>query len=206
MRCAGRTLSGILQLRPEIRDRLGARRSTDGAESVRRQAGLHDDLDIVADLQRAHERPVGLDAPLALGHGQRPGQIAIGGQRQLELRRSRRARQGELTVHDEAPVLPLDRARAEGDALSAQDLLVDALADIGAVLVGERLGTVQTLSHLERASVGLEPERRGNTVLPHLDGGLPLADVEDQVMADLLRHALSVGAHLQRSVCPADGV
>jgi hypothetical protein len=43
-------------------------------------------------------------------------------------------------------------------------------------------------------------------ILADLSRRLPLPDIDDQVVADLLRDALSVRAYLQRSVVRADDV
>jgi len=47
-------------------------RGTTAADSVGGQSNVDNDFDRGAHLQRAHERPVWLDAPLALRHRQRP--------------------------------------------------------------------------------------------------------------------------------------
>src|SRR4051812_4376640 len=55
-----------------------------GLRRLSGQAGVDDDLDVVAHLQRAHERRVGLDAELALDERHRPGDAAVLAEGELE--------------------------------------------------------------------------------------------------------------------------
>ena len=52
--------------------------------------------------------------------------------------------------------------------------------------------------------VGVELDSRERAILPDLSRRLPLPDIDDQVVAYLLRQALSVRAYLQRSVFGTD--
>jgi hypothetical protein len=110
----------------------------------------------------------------------------------------------EFTADGQSTVTGLDGGPTEGNPPSQEDFLVDCVADVGTVPVGKGLDSAQPLAHLQRARLGVELDSRQRAILADLSRYLPLPDVDDQVVADLLRHALSVRAHLQRSVGRAD--
>src|SRR3954463_9805046 len=161
------------------------------------QRGVDDDLDLVAHLQRAHERGERLDAEVALHQRDDAGDAAAGDP-EVERDGTALVADRQLALDGVAAVLGLHGRRAEADRLLAQHLLVDGLLDLALVLVGEGLDAVDALADLERARVGLEHDRGRRAVEAHLGG--PAGDVEDEVMAHLLSHAFTIGLDLERSV------
>src|SRR4051812_11368101 len=95
-------------------------------------------------------------------------------------------------------------ARRERDRRAAQDLGVDRAADLGAVLVGQRLEATEPLAHLQRARVGGQPDRRPGRIARQLHRRLPVGDLDDEIMADLGAHALAVGLDLEGCVLRAE--
>ena len=69
--------------------------------------------------------------------------------------RAGRARHRQLALDGVA----VDARGAERDRLPAEHLGVDGLADLAAVLVGQRLDPAVALAHLQRARVGGQLER-----------------------------------------------
>ena len=90
----------------------------------------------------------------------------------------------ELASHGQAAPVALDRARAKGDRLTAQDIVVDVLEDLGAVLVAQRLGSVARSSTTSERASASSATADGTPSSAKLDGRLPQLDVDDQVVAD----------------------
>src|SRR4051795_752097 len=167
------------------------RRRTPAADrSALRQRRVDDDLDLVADLQRAQERGERLDAEVALDERDDAGDAAAG-DAEVERDGTALAADRQVALDGVAAVLGLHGRRAEADRLLAQHLLVDGLLDLALVLLGEGLDAVDALADLERARVGLEHDRGRRAV--QADLGSPAGDVEDEVMAHLLGHAFTIG-------------
>src|SRR4051794_35666751 len=98
-----------------IYHRLRPRRAVTGrgVESARRDVGRDRDLDLVADLQRAHEPAVRLDAPGALGERDRGADRAAVAHAHVCRERSGAAGHGELAFDGE-PAAVLDGPHGAG--------------------------------------------------------------------------------------------
>src|SRR5213080_919556 len=107
---------------------------TDRARPSAGQSGVDDDLDLVAHLQRAHEGRVRLDAEVALDE-RHDARDAAAADLEVERHGTRLAADRELALDGVAVALGLHARRAEADRLLAQDLVVDVLDDLVAVLV-----------------------------------------------------------------------
>src|SRR3954447_24631244 len=161
-------------------------------------AHVEDDLDLVAHLQRAHQPAIGLDAPLALAdlvRGPRPAALVA----HVDEHRALGPGQRQVAVDHEHAVVLLGREAGERDGLAAQDLLVDGLEDLVAVLLAERLDAPQPLAQAQRARVGRELDPVA------FDRGLPFGHVDHEVVTDLRGDALPIGLDDERAVPGPDG-
>src|SRR4051795_200336 len=103
------------------------RRRTPAADrSALRQRRVDDDLDLVADLQRAHERGVRLDAEVALDERDDAGDAAAG-DAEVERDGTALAADRQLALDGVAAVRGLHGRRAEADRLVGQHLLADGV-------------------------------------------------------------------------------
>src|SRR4029453_12411926 len=100
----------------------------------------------------------------------------------------------QLALHREAATVvgELQATRAKRDRMAAEDLVVDVLANLIAVLVAQRLWPMGPLAHLKRTRVRAESERGLRRVLGEREGRLPLPDLDDEIVARLRCHSLAV--------------
>src|SRR5436305_14280172 len=143
----------MTELSRSVRDRTDR-----GLCVVSGDGGVDDDLDLVADLQGTRHRREGLDAELALDEGHGALETAAGGA-QVERDRAGLVADRQLSLDVVAVARGRHARRAELDGLTLEDLAVDVLADVLAVLVGQRLDAVVTLADLQRLGVALEEDR-----------------------------------------------
>src|SRR3954452_21433131 len=113
----------------------GARR----AGLLGRELGLDQDLDLIGDLQGAHERLELLDAELALAELDRAADGAVVADLQRHVDGVAAAGDAEVPAHAHRAVAGVDLAGLEGDLRGAQDLVGHALLDVPPVLVAQRL-------------------------------------------------------------------
>jgi hypothetical protein len=145
------------------------------------------DLDLVPEPEGAQKCRVGPDSPSALDDTPPTNDPAVD-HTALDRDRPGDAHDRQLTVEGERPRRPVDPPGPEGDGwmLGGVEDLLEGLADLCAVGVGERLDAAGSLPDLEGIDVDLDGHRgvrRDGGVDPGVT--MPAGDLDGEIVAAL---------------------
>src|SRR6266508_2071106 len=157
------------------------------------------DLDLVPELEGAKECRVGPDSPSALDDG-RPSNDPAVGHTALHRDRPGDAHDRKLAVEGERHRRPVDPPGPEGDGwmLGGVEDLLEGLADLCAVGVGERFDAAGSLLDLEGVDVNLDGHR-GVRRVGGVDRGvtMPAGDLDGEIVAGLGAQPCTTGVDQQ---------
>ena len=153
------------------------------------------DLDLLAEPEGAKKCRVGPDSPSALDDPRPTSDPAVG-HTALDRDRPGDAHDRQLTVEGERPRRPVDPPGPEGDGwmLGGVEDLLEGLADLCAVGVGERLDAAGSLPDLEGVDVDLD-------ALEAVGCPQPPRSTRVAVAAAVGRQSLNVGMSRWSSCC-----